>query len=253
MSENNMMKQFWDSKAKEHAAFYIATWKGHESRDLNDFFLSQEDIQEYLINANFKIEPSQRMLEIGCGIGRMTRGFAHYFSEVHGIDVSGEMIEQARQNLTAFPNVILYETDGSSLAPFPNDYFDFCFSFIVFQHIPSRAIIENYIKEVGRVLINGGVFHFQVNGLPDIDANELPLILAIKKVYRKHLRAPGLTIWRRLRGLPHGFEAPEWVGTSMTRKQIESVCADSGMKITKIEGEGTQYMWITAHKFKGSN
>ena len=32
------------------------------------------------------------LLEIGCGVGRMTRWFAESFGEVHGIDVAPEMI-----------------------------------------------------------------------------------------------------------------------------------------------------------------
>ena len=33
---------------------------------------------------------------------------------------------------------------------------DFAFSSIVFQHIPSREIIENYVREVHRLLRPGG-------------------------------------------------------------------------------------------------
>jgi SAM-dependent methyltransferase len=242
------MKRFWDSKAREHAAFYIACWRGYKTRDLDGFFLASQDVEMYLVDAGFEREKAHRMLEIGCGIGRMTAGFAHHFSEVHAIDVSSEMIRQAQRNLADLSNVFLYETDGASLAPFPDDYFDFCFSFIVFQHIPSRSIIENYIKEVGRALVTGGIFHFQVNGLPDTDADTPYWLLQLKKVYRKHLRAPCLTAWRWLNGLPRGFEAAEWRGTTMTRKQIEGACAESGLEITNVVGEGTQYMWITAHK-----
>ena len=42
--------------------------------------------------------------------------------------------------------------------------FDFAFSSIVFQHIPSRDIIENYVREVQRLLRPGALFKFQVQG-----------------------------------------------------------------------------------------
>ena len=42
--------------------------------------------------------------------------------------------------------------------------FDFAFSVIVFQHIPSREIIENYVREVHRLLRPGALFKFQVQG-----------------------------------------------------------------------------------------
>jgi len=42
--------------------------------------------------------------------------------------------------------------------------FDFAFSSIVFQHIPSREIIESYVHEVHRLLRPGALFKFQVQG-----------------------------------------------------------------------------------------
>ena len=44
--------------------------------------------------------------------------------------------------------------------------FDFTFSFVVFQHIPSKAMIENYVRETARVLRPGGLFKFQLQGDP---------------------------------------------------------------------------------------
>jgi len=38
--------------------------------------------------------PRLRLLEIGCGIGRMTRALAEIFGEVYATDVSGEMIRR---------------------------------------------------------------------------------------------------------------------------------------------------------------
>ena len=31
-------------------------------------------------------------IEIGCGAGRITRALARLFGEVHGVDISGEMV-----------------------------------------------------------------------------------------------------------------------------------------------------------------
>ena len=41
---------------------------------------------------------------------------------------------------------------------------DFAFSYIVFQHIPSREVIYSYAREVYRLLRPGGLFKFQVQG-----------------------------------------------------------------------------------------
>jgi SAM-dependent methyltransferase len=49
--------------------------------------------------------------------------------------------------------------------------FDFAFSCIVFQHIPSLAVIENYVREVHRLLRPGALFKFQVQGHPAVESS----------------------------------------------------------------------------------
>ena len=105
-----------------------------------------------------------RVLEIGCGAGRVTRALARMFGEVHAVDVSGEMIKQAADVLHEFPNAFVYQNSGKDLAVVPELTFDFAFSSIVFQHIPSRDVIESYVREVNRLLRPGALFKFQVQG-----------------------------------------------------------------------------------------
>ncbi len=52
--------------------------------------------------------------------------------------------------------------------------FDFAFSFIVFQHIPSRAVIENYVREAHRLLRPGALFKFQVTDCPGKRRRKIP-------------------------------------------------------------------------------
>jgi ubiquinone/menaquinone biosynthesis C-methylase UbiE len=77
------------------------------------------------------------VLEIGCGVGRMTRMLARIFGRVTVVDVSREMIERARVNLADAHNVTLILGDGATLSLVADQSQDFAFSFIVFQHIPS--------------------------------------------------------------------------------------------------------------------
>jgi ubiquinone/menaquinone biosynthesis C-methylase UbiE len=108
-----------------------------------------------------------RILEIGCGAGRVTRALSSVFGRVDAVDVSGEMIAHARESLRDRPNISLHQNNGVDLGMFGPGEFDFAFSSIVFQHIPSKAVIENYIREVWRVLRPGRLFKFQVDGVPN--------------------------------------------------------------------------------------
>jgi SAM-dependent methyltransferase len=243
-----VMKRFWDAKAREHPQFYIATWRGYDRTDTEDFFLSPEEAATFVDRAGYRPTGHDRMLEIGCGIGRMTHGFAQLFGEVHAIDVSGEMIRQAREHLGEFDNVHLYETSGVDLSPFANDSMDFCFSFIVFQHIPDKAVIFNYIREAGRVLRPRGIFHFQVNGLANPDIGTPRMLLIGKRVYRRFVRRPALLLRDRLRGGPGGFASPAWAGVSLTVADVGAACRDAQLADPRVTGEHTQYMWVTTEK-----
>ncbi len=163
------MRQDWDARARENARYYVATQKTDWTDE--EFFASgeravEEEIETDLINICQGKEPGQmRILEIGCGAGRVTRALARRFGEVHGVDVSGEMVERAQGALKDFPNAHVYQNNGHDLTVVPpGGGFDFAFSTIVFQHIPSRDVIENYVREVHRLLRPGALFKFQVQG-----------------------------------------------------------------------------------------
>ena len=58
----------------------------------------------------------------------------------------------------------MYRNNGMDLSVVPDLPFDFALSFIVFLYIPSHQIVENYVREVHRLLRPGGLFKFQVMG-----------------------------------------------------------------------------------------
>jgi cyclopropane fatty-acyl-phospholipid synthase-like methyltransferase len=162
------MRADWDARARENARYYVNT----ATEDWNDeaFYASgeltvAEEILTDMTNICQGHDPKQmRVLEIGCGVGRVTRALANLFGEVHAVDVSGEMVERARKALASFPNAHVYQNNGMDLSVIPGGGYDFAFSTIVFQHIPSRDVIENYVREVSRLLRPGALFKFQVQG-----------------------------------------------------------------------------------------
>src|ERR1051326_1916367 len=162
------MQRDWDQRARENARHYVQNSKQDWTDE--EFFQSgertvAEEIHTDMINVCQGKDPgSMRVLEIGCGAGRVTRALAKMFGAVHAVDVSGEMVRKAREGLTHYPNVFLYQNNGKDLSVVPELEFDFAFSTIVFQHIPSRDVIESYVREVHRLLRPGRLFKFQVQG-----------------------------------------------------------------------------------------
>jgi SAM-dependent methyltransferase len=162
------MRQDWDQRAKENARYYVNTatmeWTDDEFFASGERTVAEEILTDIVNVCQDKPQREMRVLEIGCGAGRVTRALANLFGEVHGVDVSGEMIHQAKRALEDRPNAFVYQNNGQDLAVVPALEFDFAFSSIVFQHIPSREIIENYVREVHRLLRPGALFKFQVQG-----------------------------------------------------------------------------------------
>jgi len=168
--QRERMRRDWDARARKNARHYVATakedWTDEEFFQSGEITIAQDILTDMGNVCQGKDPKSMRVLEIGCGAGRLTRALANLFGEVHAVDVSGEMIGRARAALAGHPNAHVYQNNGYDLAVIPPLKFDFAYSLIVFQHIPSHDIIENYVREVHRLLRPGALFKFQVHGFP---------------------------------------------------------------------------------------
>ncbi len=218
-----LMERDWDDRAIAAPEYYVAN--GQERWEREEFFRSGEINVENEILADPWVfrrgaEPRRmRMLEIGCGCGRMTRALAASFAEVHGVVISGEMIRLAARNLSDLRNIFLYKNNGSDLAGLADRSFDFAFSFIVFQHIPSPDVIESYVREVYRCLKPGAVFKFQVQGRADLSHGEASCL-----------------------------ENDTWLGAPVSPAAAESLALRCGFDLILSSGVGTQYFWLWFRK-----
>ena len=102
-----------------------------------------------------------RCVEVGCGPGRMTGALAERFDEVLALDVSPAMLERARANVPA-GNVEFRPVSGERLEGVDDGVGDALVCYLVLQHLPSRGVIEAYLREFARVLAPGGEAFIQV-------------------------------------------------------------------------------------------
>jgi SAM-dependent methyltransferase len=116
-----------------------------------------------------QLHRDERVLDLGCGMGRMARPLTRYLSaagQYWGLDVGKPAIAWCQAHLTsAHPNFHfqhldersgLYNPEGRLLPkelrlPFPDGVFDFVFLTSVFTHLLPDAA-ERYLAEVDRVL-----------------------------------------------------------------------------------------------------
>jgi ubiquinone/menaquinone biosynthesis C-methylase UbiE len=209
------MRDDWNARAREDAAYYVAF--GRRQQNDADFLATATEVINILESELRRVPLTQRStwkaLEIGCGPGRLMRPMSRHFSEIHGVDVSDEMIALARERLRDTPNAHPHVSDGASLAEFPGETFDFVYSYAVFQHVPSRDVIAAYMREISRVLKTGGFARLQFNGMPAREGS---------------------------------FDT--WSGARTTTGEIVEFTQLNDIQMLALEGAGTQYMWTTWRK-----
>src|ERR1700731_2584739 len=118
------MRSDWDQRARENARYYVSTgkkdWTDEEFFRSGEQTVSEEILTDMINICQGKDPKDMRVLEIGCGAGRLTGALANLFGEVHAVDVSGEMIARARQALADKPNAHVYQNNGYDLAVVPS-------------------------------------------------------------------------------------------------------------------------------------
>jgi SAM-dependent methyltransferase len=113
--------------------------------------------------------PDTRVLDIGCGTGRVMEHLAPWCREVHGIDISERMVAGGRERLAHLSNVQFHHGNGYDLAGFEDGSFDVVYSIVALQHMP-RTVAYNYLLESNRVLTEDGVLWCYVPNLLRDDA-----------------------------------------------------------------------------------
>jgi SAM-dependent methyltransferase len=176
------------------------------------------------------------VLEIGCGVGRLTRALSAQVASLSALDVSPRMLELAQRHNGDLENVRWLLGDGATLAPVASQSVDACVSHVVFQHIPDPEVTLGYIREIGRVLAPGGWAAFQISNDSRIHIAGSPLLRA-----RRALRgAVG-------RG-PRGQNDPRWRGSMIPLDKLSEAARDGSMSVERVIGAGTQLCCVLTRR-----
>ncbi len=151
--------------------------KGRTFTGGGDFIKKGESFCNILRNQTL-LKPDHRVLEIGCGLGRMAYPLTQYLDPVsggsyHGFDIVEEAIRWCNQEINAkYPHFDfshiplhndLYQSAGADASgyefPFADSTFNRIFATSVFTHL-LPAELENYLQESTRVLQTGGMMLF---------------------------------------------------------------------------------------------
>lgn len=138
-----------------------------DAEALYDDFSRKHDIDDYYARSNFliryveqarlrcirrmiQVKPEDEILEVGCGGGHILKMFPE--ANLTGLDVSGCMLEKARNNLTGY-NVQLLKGEMHEL-DLADQTFDKVICSEVLEHVEHP---EEILKQIRRVLKPGGI------------------------------------------------------------------------------------------------
>lgn len=166
-----------------------------------------------------------RLLELGCGTGRLLAHQLERFASVSGIDLSGEMLNVARHRLAGRGE----EDEGAALVrgdayhlPFADAAFDAVYSILVINLLPDH---RRALDEVRRVLKPGGRFVFSV---PNLSSLYLPAGLVVNR--------RGRSFGANTAGWRHGH----WFSFDEVRRSLER----AGMEIEALWGQPPWTTWV---------
>lgn len=172
------------------------------------------------------IKERERILDLGCGNGRLIEILKEKKVEYYGVDFSEKLIEIAQKNYPHFH----FQVANALNLPFSDNFFDKIFSIRVIAHIPSRDFRLQFLKEIKRVLKPEGLLILTTWYLWNLKFKR-NFFLMLKNIFLKIIGKSKLDfgdafipwqnkIWRYY----HYF----------TKKELKKLVLKAGFKIEKI-------------------
>jgi SAM-dependent methyltransferase len=218
-------RTYWDAAAVKDAAWYVATGVHDVSEEF--FAAGAEETDFYLAMCGIPtLRRDAAVVEIGCGVGRMTRRLSQLAGRVIAADVSSEMLHRCRLNLADRTNVDYLPVPGDgTLTGIPDASVDLVFSYITLQHVPGAEAQLRYVAESVRVLRPGGHATLQVRAT-GWSARVVD--------WTGHL-GHWLTGRPTLRA--------EWRGARLTPEEIRRTAQEAGARVQLLP-HGRRHLWI---------
>jgi|SRR5580658_1028607 SAM-dependent methyltransferase len=211
MPTEQSIKSFWNRAADENPHWYISSYGSYDAdRNLDEFWASGRTIWADIKRVTgYTPEPGDTVVEIGCGIGRLTRAIAPEVERVIALDISEKMLAIAQQ--ANLPNVDFRTAQGFALPGIPDRSVNLSLGYCVFQHLPSLVALKSYLADMARVTKAGGMIAFTL--APRDWSTWLLPALRLRAYLRERFSSGG----------PKGIYRKEWVGIRPSTSEVSGI------------------------------
>jgi ubiquinone/menaquinone biosynthesis C-methylase UbiE len=144
-----MKKELTEKILQETESGYdLIADKFSETRN-KKFWSDLEFIRDYA-------KDGDKILDFGCGNGRLLELFPDKNIKYFGADISGKLIDIAQRKYYS-KDIKFQKISNSGKLEYEDNFFNVAYSIAVFHHLPGKDIREATAKELFRVLQPGGI------------------------------------------------------------------------------------------------
>ncbi len=112
-----------------------------------------------LVKISKKVKENSKVLDVGCGNGRLLEAFIGKEIEYLGVDACDELLQHAKKN---YPKNNFQKADILQLGDISDYNFDYVFSIAVIHHLPGKDLQLKAIKQLYNKTKQGGQVVFTV-------------------------------------------------------------------------------------------
>ena len=119
-----------------------------------------DDVRKLFSSVGYDLDSFERVLDFGCGSGRLLRKLGRLPGEVHGTDIDPEAIDWCQKNLPFAQSAVNVALPPTS---YPDDFFDCIIAISVFTHLDEKMQFV-WLAELQRITKPGGALMLSVHG-----------------------------------------------------------------------------------------
>ena len=201
-----------------------------------------------LIKLTKEIKTGDKILDVGCGNGRLLEAFGDKKVSYLGVDNSEKLINLARENQKSkIKNRKFLVGDILDLGKIPEVNFDYVFSVALFHHLPGQDLRIAALRQLkNKVNENGKIIMVVWNLWSQPKLRKLIFRFALLKLIKKNLPAGRMDFgdilfdWKN----PDGEVQSRRYYHAFTKMGLKKIIKKAGLKIEKIYKDKYNYYAI---------